>query len=144
MPNGKPMALSLSSALGSTISCTMGSHTSPGLLSLKAYKRAKLTNIGNAVYGSPFCDWWPPKVLNHCDKRAMLFNEDPKYHSRIHWDISCDQPPIIITLLVPCWSTINVGDVLESPLPPHQLMQTHQECHEFGAYSPMSSTLNYL
>jgi hypothetical protein len=53
MPVEKPMALSLSSALGSTISCAMESHTSPGPLSLKAYKRAKLTNVGNALRGSP-------------------------------------------------------------------------------------------
>jgi hypothetical protein len=44
---------------------------------------------------------------------------------------------------VPCWSTINVGDMLESQLSPRQLILVHQECREFGAYSPMSSTLNY-
>jgi hypothetical protein len=52
VPVGKPMALSLSSALGSTISCVVESHTSPSPLSLKAYERAKLTNVGNAFRGS--------------------------------------------------------------------------------------------
>jgi hypothetical protein len=42
----KPMALSLSSVLGSTISCVVESHTSPGPLSLKAYEWTKLTNVG--------------------------------------------------------------------------------------------------
>jgi hypothetical protein len=50
---GKPMALSLSSALGSTISYVVESHTSPGPLSLKTYERAKLTNVGKALRGSP-------------------------------------------------------------------------------------------
>jgi hypothetical protein len=40
VPVGKPIALSLSS-------------TSSDPLSLKAYKRAKLTNVGNALRGSP-------------------------------------------------------------------------------------------
>ena len=53
VPVGKPMALSLSSALGSTISYVVESYTSLGPLSLKAYKHAKLTNIGNALCGSP-------------------------------------------------------------------------------------------
>jgi hypothetical protein len=53
MPVGKPMALSLSFALGSTISCAMESHTSSGPLSLKAYKWAKLTKVGNALRGFP-------------------------------------------------------------------------------------------
>jgi hypothetical protein len=73
----------------------------------------------------------------------VVLNEDLKYHSRTHRAISCDQPPIAITMLVPCWSTINVGNVLESPLPQRQLIQAHQECREFGAFSPTSSTLNY-
>jgi hypothetical protein len=49
---GKSMALSLSSALGSTISCVVESHTSPGPLSLKTYDQAKLINVGNALRGS--------------------------------------------------------------------------------------------
>jgi hypothetical protein len=53
VPVRKPMALSLSSALGSTISCIVESHTSLGPLSLKAYEQAKLTNVGNALRGSP-------------------------------------------------------------------------------------------
>jgi hypothetical protein len=37
--------------LGSTISCIRKSYTSPGPLSLKAYERVKLTNIGKSLCG---------------------------------------------------------------------------------------------
>jgi hypothetical protein len=53
VPVEKPMALSLSSALGTTISYVVESHTSPNPLFLKTYEWAKLTNVGNALRGSP-------------------------------------------------------------------------------------------
>jgi hypothetical protein len=76
VPVGKPVALSLSSALGSTISYVVESHTSPGPLSLKDIQMGKANHRGQ-------CPLWLSFAVDDCQRYLIIVINTPWCFVRI-------------------------------------------------------------